>query len=89
MKLRLLILVMALIVSACSKITEDNFAKIEEGMSEQEVIALLGAPTQSNSLNVLGVSGAASRWTSRHALVGVHYVNGKVVLKSWEKPPVN
>jgi hypothetical protein len=89
MKLRLLMILMALIVSACSKITEENFAKIDEGMNEQEVISILGAPTESNSVNLLGISGAASRWVSRHAVVAVHFVNGKVVLKSWEKPPVN
>lgn len=89
MKLRILIVVLALTLGACSKITEENFAKIEEGMSEQEVISVLGAPTQSNSVNVLGVSGAASRWISRDAVVAVHFVNGKVVLKSWDKPPAN
>lgn len=89
MKFRILIIVMALAISACSKVTEENFAKIEEGMSEQEVLSILGAPTQFNGINVLGISGAASRWISRDAVVAVHFVNGKVALKSWDKPPAN
>src|SRR6202165_1548602 len=76
-----------LLLAACSKVTQENFAKIQEGMSEQQVIALLGAPTESNSVNVLGVSGTASRWVSRDAVITVRFVNGKVALRSFDKPP--
>jgi outer membrane protein assembly factor BamE (lipoprotein component of BamABCDE complex) len=57
MRLRRLVLVAALAIAACSKVTQENFAKIEEGMSEEQVIALLGSPTESNSVSILGVSG--------------------------------
>lgn len=77
---------LALLITACSKITEENFAKIEPGMTEQEVIAVLGAPTESNGVSVLGVSGAAWRWAGRGAVIAVHFVNGKVALKTWDKP---
>ena len=86
MKTWLLALLVALAVAACSKVTQQNFAKIEEGMSEQEVIAILGAPTESNSINVLGVSGTSSRWVSGDAVISVRFVNGKVALKSFDKP---
>ncbi|HXM82129.1 MAG TPA: outer membrane protein assembly factor BamE [Burkholderiales bacterium] len=87
MNLRTLALVALLLLAACSKVTQENFAKIQEGMSEQQVIALLGAPTESNSVNVLGVSGTASRWVSRDAVITVRFVNGKVALRSFDKPP--
>jgi outer membrane protein assembly factor BamE (lipoprotein component of BamABCDE complex) len=45
----------ALMITGCSKVTQENFLKIQEGMSEQEVIALLGTPTESQSVNLLGV----------------------------------
>jgi hypothetical protein len=77
---------LALLITACSKITEENFAKIEPGMTEQEVIAVLGAPTESNGVSVLGVSGAAWRWVDRDAVIAVRFVNGKVALKTWDKP---
>ncbi len=86
MKTRLLALLVAFAIAACSKVTQENFAKIQEGMSEQEVIALLGSPTESNSINVLGVSGTSSRWVSRDAVINVRFVNGKVALKSFDKP---
>lgn len=79
-------LLVALAIAACSKVTQENFAKIEEGMSEQEVISLLGEPTESNSVNVLGISGTASRWVSGDAAINVRFVNGKVALKSFDKP---
>lgn len=77
---------MATALAACSKITQDNFAKIQEGMSEQEVATLLGSPTESNSVNVLGVSGTSSRWVSKDAEITIRFVNGKVALKTFDKP---
>ena len=86
MKTWFLPLLVALAITACSKVTQENFAKIQDGMSEQEVISLLGAPTESNSINVLGVSGTSSRWAGRDAVINVRFVNGKVALKSFDKP---
>jgi uncharacterized protein YcfL len=86
MKTWLVALLAAFIIVACSKVTQENFAKIQDGMSEQEVIALLGAPTESNSVTVLGVSGTSSRWVDGDAVISVRFVNGKVALKSFDKP---
>ena len=86
MKRTVLALVAALLLAACSKVTQENFARIEEGMTEAQVIGLLGAPTESNSVNVLGVSGTASRWVGGDAVITVRFVNGKVALKSFDKP---
>lgn len=74
-----------LAVNACSKVSEENFAKVQEGMTEQEVLALLGTPSESNSVSILGVSGAAWSWRGRDAVIVVHFVNGKAAIKSWEK----
>ena len=86
MKAWLAPLLAAVALAACSKVTQENFAKIQEGMSEQEVIALLGAPSESSSINVLGVSGTSSRWVSGDAEINVRFVNGRVALKSFDKP---
>ena len=86
MRLRSVVFAVALLVAACSKVTQENFASIQEGMSEQDVAALLGPPSESNSINVLGVSGTASRWVSGDAVITVSFVNGKVALKTFDKP---
>ena len=78
-------LLLALIVAACSKVNQENFLKIQEGMSEQDVISLLGRPTESNSVNVLGISGTASRWVAGDTVITVRFVNGQVAFKSFDK----
>jgi hypothetical protein len=85
MKTWIYALVMAVLIAGCSKVTQENFAKVQEGMSEQEVIALLGSPTESRSVEVLGVSGTTSRWVRGDTEITVRFVNGKVALKTFDK----
>ncbi len=86
MKTWLMAALAAAVLASCAKITQDNFAKIHEGMTEQEVIALLGEPTEANSVNVLGVSGTSARWAGNDAEITIRIVNGKVALKRFDKP---
>lgn len=76
----------ALLLAACSKVTQENFARIRDGMTEQEVTAILGSPTESSSSSILGVSGTSSRWVASDAVITVRFVNGKAVLRNFEKP---
>ena len=55
-------------------------------MTEQEVPAILGNPTESSSSSLLGMSGTASKWTGGGAVITVRFVNGKVALKTFDKP---
>ncbi len=77
---------LVLLLAACSKVTQENFAKVQNGMTEQEVIAILGNPTESTSRDVLGITGTASRWVSGDAEITIRFVGGKVALKSFDKP---
>ena len=86
MEFRTLILILALALGACSKVSEENFSKVQVGMTEQEVVIILGSPTESDSVNLLGVSGTSWRWKNQNALASVQFVNGKVASKIWEKP---
>lgn len=82
---RSLLVFTLVLASACSKVTQENFLKIHDGMTEQEVVALLGRPSESNSVNLLGVSGTSSRWVSGDVVVVVSFVNGKVAFKRFDK----
>lgn len=77
----------ALLAACGSKLTEENFARVKENMSEQEVAAILGPPADSNSVQVLGVSGTSSRWKDSRASISIQFVNGKVLLKTYTAGP--
>jgi hypothetical protein len=76
----------AVLLAACSKVTPENFARVQDGMSEQEVSAILGSPAESSSTSVLGISGTTSKWAGGGAVITIRFVNGKVALKSFDKP---
>jgi len=89
--MRIAALALALVVvaaAACSKISEENFGKVRDGMSEQEVLSVLGTPTESSSVSVLGLSGTASKWVAKDAVITVQFVNGKVRGKSFDRAPI-
>jgi hypothetical protein len=88
MKIRALLLVALLVLAACSKITQENFAKVQDGMSEPEVTALLGSPTSTSSVQVLGIGGTHSLWEGSDAVISVRFVNGKVATKSYRKSEI-
>ena len=86
MNLRTLALAGLLLLAACSKITQENFDRIQDGMSEQEVSAILGSPTETSSSSILGISGTSSKWTGGGAVITIRFVNGKVALRNFDKP---
>lgn len=86
MKLRAFAFASILLLAACSKVTQENFARIQDGMSEQEVTAILGSPTESSSGSILGISGTSSKWSGGDATITISFVNGKVALRTFDKP---
>ena len=86
MKVRALAFAALLVLAACSRVTQDNFAKIQDGMTEQEVATILGSPAETSSSSILGISGTSSTWKGGDAIITVRFVNGKVALKSFDKP---
>lgn len=76
------------LLAGCSRITQENFARIQDGMPEQEVHAILGTPAESSNITVLGLSGTSSKWNANDAVISIQFVNGKVRAKSFDKPVV-
>jgi len=87
MKPALLAFAALLALTACTRITQENFSRIDPGMTEQEVVSILGAPSESSSGSLLGISGTASRWRGRDAEITVRFVGGKVATKTFDSPP--
>lgn len=87
MLLRAALLSIAMLLSACAppKLSEENVAKIREGMTEKEVTAILGPPTETKSGAILGITGASSVWKEGDATLSLQFVNERVVLKTYAK----
>jgi outer membrane protein assembly factor BamE (lipoprotein component of BamABCDE complex) len=89
-----ILLLFIILTTACAttKLTHENFANIREGMSEQQVIALLGEPSDSRSIStgswfgiVDGLSGTSMIWETNEAKVDIIFVNSKVKTKNYKK----
>jgi len=79
-------IIMALLLSACgSKISQENFNKIKDGMAEADVVNILGEPTESSSMGVAGLSGSSATWKYDKTTITIQFVNGKVALKNFTK----
>lgn len=84
---RTVLLLLLLALAACgSKVNESNYAKIEIDMTEEQVTSLLGAPSESSSMNVAGLSGTSSKWVAKEGTINVQFLNGKVKAKAFSKP---
>jgi len=69
----------AFLLTACSKMTEANLQKIHNGMSTEEVKAILGEPTDSQTKSLLGISSTTFSYHTSTSNVAVTFINDKVI----------
>lgn len=84
MRVRLLLLgtVAALFLAACgSKISAENFERIQTGMTQKEVVALLGEPTETSAVSIAGLSGGMASWRDGNTTISIQFLNDKVQAK--------
>lgn len=84
MRLRLLFLstAAALLIAACgSKISAENFERIQTGMTQKEVVAILGEPTETSAISIAGLSGGMAAWRDGNTEISVQFLNDKVQAK--------
>lgn len=80
------LLTVLLLLSGCgSKMSEENFDRIEDGMAKKEVFAILGEPTETSSLQLGGLSGTSAVWEDGHSRITIQFVNDKVKLKQFTR----
>lgn len=82
------------LLAACSKVTQENFDKIKNDMPMQDVIAILGEPANSESIDIGGMSGTSAIWKDKNGEIDIQFLNDKVLVKSYsksieEKPQTN
>ncbi len=77
----MMLLCSVLLVGCGSKITSENFDKIQSGMTQAEVTAILGDPTESSGIALGPVGGTTSTWKGNGRTITIQFVNGKVIAK--------
>jgi hypothetical protein len=78
MKVIATLAVLILMVTGCSKLTPENYAKLKVGMSYSEVTTILGSPTSCSDL--VGLKGC--RWGDDKRHVEVRFAGDAVLLYS-------
>ena len=54
-------------------------------MTMQEVTAILGKPTSSESLSIAGVSGASAVWKDKQNEIDIQFLNDRMTVKTFGK----
>ena len=78
--------ILLLWLAACgSRLNQENFEKIREGMSQKEVREILGEPVDASGASLLGLSSGEAVWKDDKTTVTVHFLNDKVVSKQMSR----
>ena len=78
-----------LLLAACSRVTGENYGKIQDGMTREEVYAILGRPDKVGGGGIGPLEMSAETWKGGGQTITVTFGNGKVVIKAigeTEKP---
>ncbi len=67
-----------LLLTACNKVNQDNYAQLKPGMSKDEVERLLGGPSE--CAGALGMSSCT--WGDEQRFISVQYAGDKVLMFS-------
>ena len=79
-----LVICLVVFLAGCgSSVNQENFQKIKDDMSQEEVIDILGQPTETSSIGVGPFSGTSSVWKTPEATVTIQFVNGKVKMRTF------
>lgn len=72
------LLASCLLLAACNKVNQDNYAQLKPGMSKVEVENLLGKPSECSG--ALGISSCT--WGNEQRFISVQYAGEQVLLFS-------
>ena len=79
-----MVLLCSILLLGCgSKVSQENFDKIQTGMTQAEVTSILGNPTESNSIAFGPIGGTTSTWKENSGTITIQFVNDKVIAKAF------
>ena len=79
-----LVLACGLALSACSRATADNYAKVEAGMTQDQVHAILGKPDQVSGGGIGTLTMSTETWNGNSQTISITFAGDKLVLKNIE-----
>lgn len=78
----LMITALTLLLAACgSKLTQENYSKIASGMTQAEVVKILGEPQSAEGGGVFGITAGTSVWKDEKHQITIVFLNDKVTSK--------
>jgi len=72
------------LLAACSKVTEENYQRVENGMTRDQVTEILGKADVTESTNLAGISTSRSEWHGNKGVISIRYIGEKVRAKNWQ-----
>jgi len=70
-----------LLVACGSRISQENYNRITDGMAYADVVKILGEPTSSESRGALGITAGTAKWTDGAQKITIVFINEKVSSK--------
>jgi hypothetical protein len=84
MRRHLLLAAVVVLLAACSRVTADNYAKVEAGMTRAEVYELLGKPDDVSGGGIGNFTMSTETWRGSSQVITIHFAGEKVAVKSTE-----
>ena len=69
------------VIGMVRRASTENFERIQPGMSQKEVVAILGEPTETSAVSVAGLSGGMATWRDGNTTISIQFLNDKVQAK--------
>ncbi|UVJ44348.1 outer membrane protein assembly factor BamE [Pseudomonas sp. LS1212] len=76
----LALLSLCVLLAACNKVNQENYSKLQAGMTKAEVEKMLGSPGECSG--ALGFSSCT--WGDKNSFISIQYAGDKVLMFSGE-----
>lgn len=81
---------LCLMLAACgSSVSQENYEKVRNDMTVEEVNDILGKPTEVASFGLGGFSATTAKWAGKTHTITVTYANDKVKMKTYSENTVS
>ena len=79
---------LCLMLTACgagsnANVTKENFDKLTNNMEKEEVIKILGNPTQTKDSEAQGIKNEGATWKGSAGDIDIVFVKNKIFSKNW------